>query len=193
VIDFAFRGDTVYVAGRQSGLFISDDGGISWRTVRTFRDRRRPDRFVRPNVDVVSVATTRTGLWVGTDDGLLQSMDGGRTWEVFRADVPPHPTAPSESVPDVATYAYPNPFSPAADRLIRIRFELQDNDDPEIRIYDFGMNLVRRLPVEVFSTGEVEVAWDGTDEDGLRVANGAYFYAVRTDGETEWGKILVLE
>ncbi len=193
VIDFAFRGDTVYAAGRESGLFLSGDGGVTWTSVRRFRDRTRPDRLVRENADVYAVATTPGALWVGTSDGLLRSRDGGLTWDVYRTDVPLRPAAPSEDAPETPTYAYPNPFSPAADRFVRIRFAARRDDRPEVRIYDFANNLVRSLRPTVYADGETEAAWDGRSDDGLRAANGAYLYAVRTAAGTVWGKILVLE
>lgn len=193
VIDFAFAGQTVYVAARASGLFISDDGGLSWRSVRDFRDATRPGHVTRPDVDVLSVATTRDALWVGTNDGLFKSTDGGQTWRVYRADVPLHPSQPSAEVPDVDTYAYPNPFSPPSNRIVRIRYELPSLTRVTVRIFDFGMNLVRDLVDENQQQGVREVAWDGTDRRGLRVANGTYFYAVSTGDHTAWGKILVLE
>jgi hypothetical protein len=161
--------------------------------VRDFRDEAQPDRLVRPDVSVFSVATTRDALWVGTGDGLLRSTDDGFTWQLFRVEVPLHPDEPSDAVPDVETFAYPNPFSPAVNRFTRIRYELARADDVDIRIFDFGMNLVRRLIDESQSEGIREVTWDGTDDGGLRVANGPYFYAVRSGGDTFWGKILIIE
>ena len=95
--------------------------------------------------------------------------------------------------PRTDTFAYPNPFSPAAGTFTRIRYELDAAANVDIRIFDFGMNLVRRLVDENQSAGIREVTWNGTDEDGLRVANGPYFYQVRTGGDTFWGKILVIE
>ncbi len=196
VYDFAFRGETVYAAG-ESGLFISDDGGASWRTVRDFFDPTQPDRTFRPGARVFSVATTREALWVGTEDGLFRSTDGGQTWRVFRAEVPLDPeglppVVPRERVPRVEAYAYPNPFSPSSDRFVRIRYRLEAPRRVEIRIFDFGMNLVRRLADDLQNEGEREVSWDGTDDDGARVPNGTYFYAVEAGGETFWGKVLVI-
>ncbi len=193
VIDFAFRGETVYVAGRESGLFITEDGGLTWRTVTDFRDRLDPSRVVRPGVDVLSVATTDDALWVGTDDGLLRSTDDGLTWTLFRVEVPLHPATPSAAIPDVSSFAYPNPFSPASDRFVRIRYELREATSVNLRVFDFGMNLVRDLDGAGQQPGTREIIWDGTDGDGLRVANGVYFYTLRTGTETVWGKILIVE
>ena len=100
---------------------------------------------------------------------------------------------PPENVPRVEAYAYPNPFSPSVDRFVRIRYKLERDEQVEIRIFDFAMNLVRSLTDERQTGGEREVSWDGTDNNGARVANGAYFYAVEAGGETFWGKVLVLE
>ena len=197
VYDFAFRGEIVYVAG-DNGLFISDDGGKTWRTVRDFFDPTQPDRTFRPGARVFSVAVTSEALWVGTEDGLFKSPDFGLTWRVFRAEVPlgPEglpPVVPTSRVPRVEAYAYPNPFSPSVDRFVRIRYKLDGEEQVEIRVFDFGMNLVRDLSQERQQGGEREVSWDGTDNAGARVANGVYFYAVEAGGETFWGKVLVLE
>ena len=190
VYDFAFEGaDRIYAAA-ESGLMISADGGTTWRTVRRFRDASNPDRIMRPDLNVFAVATTTDAVWVGTSEGLMKSTDGGDTWQIFRTDVPLHPDEPSEAVPDVDTYAYPNPFSPLGDRFVRIVFESGDGGAEEIRILDFRMNLVRTLSADSGGPGAREIAWDGTDSDGFRVANGVYFYSV---GGGAWGKIHVLE
>ncbi len=191
IFDFAFDENRVYAAGEQ-GLFISTDDGRTWNTTRDFRDPARPDVVVRPDVEVFAVATTSDAVWVGTSDGLFRSEDGGVSWQAFRTDVPVRPEQPSNVAPRVEAYAYPNPFSPAADRLVRFRFEAEQGG-VEIRIFDFGMNLVRTLRGADLGAGERELAWDGTDDDGLRVPNGPYFYAVEVGGDEAWGKLLVLE
>ncbi|MEM8489061.1 MAG: FlgD immunoglobulin-like domain containing protein [Bacteroidota bacterium] len=193
VFDFAFKGDTVYVAG-ENGLFITKDGGDSWRTVRDFFDPTQPDRFVPPDVEVNSVAVTANGdLWVGTTDGLFKSSDNAETWRIFRVEVPVNTDNPTDAIPDVASFAYPNPFSPFADRLTRIRYELSDQRDVRVRIFDFGMNLVRDLHENGAGAGVRETVWDGRDKNGLRVANGPYFYVVEAGSDAFRGKILVIE
>ncbi len=174
---------TVYAAG-DDGLFLSEDEGQTWRSVRAFRER--DGRFVSRDARAFAVATTPDALWVGTGDGLVKSTDGGETWRVFRVDVPTNPAEPSDRTPEVEAYAYPNPFSPSADTVVRIRY---DRATARIRIFDFGMNLVRTFDAAT----PTEQAWDGFDDAGNRVANGVYFYEVEAGGEALRGKILVLE
>ena len=191
--DFAFLDEKVFVAG-ESGLFISDDGGRSWTTVRDFFDPTQPDRVVPLDVEVLSVETTNNGdLWVGTTDGVFKSTDEGNTWRVFRVEVPPNPENPTESIPDAEVFAYPNPFSPFIDQFTRIRFELEDTRDVTIQIFDYGMNLIRELDESSLAAGVRETLWDGKDSGGLRVANGTYFYLVDTGRRSFRGKILVIE
>lgn len=187
--DFAFHGNTVYAAARSRGLFLSNDGGANWQQITSF-----PGAAPEIEIDVLSVATTTDYLWVGTDQGLFRGSFEGTGWTVFRTDVPLHPATPSGNVPDVRTFAYPNPFSPSSDGILRIKFE-GTSDRADVVIYDFGMNLVRRLGSgDATQVGEnVEVVWDGRDDNGRQVANGPYFYAARGGARTVWGKILVLE
>ncbi len=100
---------------------------------------------------------------------------------------------PADMVPRVQTYAYPNPFSLSADRLVRIRYQLESSGSVTVRIFDFAMNLVRTLSASAQQRGEHDISWNGIDSRGTRVANGSYFYAIEIGRETVWGKVLVLE
>jgi len=191
--DFAFDDGRVWVAGRESGLFYSDDDGRTWETIRDFPLASPSDSRIKIGSDVLSVEAQNGAIWVGTNDGLLRSDDGGDTWRTFRVEVPLHPETASELVPDVDTFAYPNPFSPIVDQFVRIRFELPTAASVDVRIYDFRMNELRRLPVESRDAGVQEFVWDGTNGDGTRLANGTYFYSVKGGGKKVWGKILLVE
>lgn len=191
VYDFAFRGERVYAAS-DDALFFSDDGGSTWNSITAFppADENTPD--LPRDLELRAVATTPSALWLGTTDGLLRSTDEGRTWQVFRTSAPVNPETPTDAAPDVPTYAYPNPFSPAADDIVRIRYETESATSVEINIYDFAMNPVRTLRDDVGS-GQVESTWNGSDDNGLRLPNGPYFYTVDTGSGTVRGKILLVE
>ncbi|MEM6327762.1 MAG: FlgD immunoglobulin-like domain containing protein, partial [Bacteroidota bacterium] len=181
------------------GLFISDDGGRVWRTVQVFRGPNGAPLPLRPGSSVFAVQVTDDGtLWIGTGDGLLASTDGGTSWTLFRASVPTTPPGDldddlEEEVPEVETYAYPNPFSPRADRLVRIRYEGDAAGSVRVRIFDFAMRLIAELDEGDRGSGPNEVLWTGLADDGTRVANGPYLYVVDAGGQQVSGKILVLD
>lgn len=192
IYDFAFGAGAVWAAGDE-GLFLTRDGGRTWTSVRTFVDRDDPGRFVRFGASVYSVDFDGRALWVGTEDGLARSTDWGGTWSVFRVDVPLRPTVDDARAPRVDTFAYPNPFSPSVDRVVRIKFDAVRSGTVGVRIFDSSYNLVRRLE-ERRDVGMGEIAWDGTDDRGARVANGVVFYEVSgVVGASARGKILVIE
>ncbi len=194
---FAFHGAKAYVAGRADGLFLTDDALSDlttsppvWRAVRTFRDAAGVPLALRDDAPVIDVAVAPTGLWAGTPDGLLQSTDNGLSWTLFRAS--PAPGLSRDSVA-VDVYAYPNPFRPGTQQLLRIRFDQPAPADVTVRVYDVSMRVVRTLEAPARPAGPVEVLWDGRTDGGLRVANGAYIYTVEAGGERLSGRILVFE
>jgi len=204
--DFAFRGDTVYAAGRR-GVFISEGGPATagdsvryeWRLENDFDGAGLPEAAVANRRPVFAVAATEAALWAGTEDGLLRSTDGGDTWEAFRTRVPTDPDEPTEAVPQTETYAYPNPFSPVAAPagVVRIVAEAEEGGGTAtVQLYDFAMRAVRELTADCDASGRCVAAWDGTGAGGARVANGVYFYEIDlpdSGDEAPRGKIMVLE
>jgi flagellar hook assembly protein FlgD len=60
----------------------------------------------------------------------------------------------------------------------------------EVTVYDYGMNRVWSTSQRK-SAGQQETVWDGTDDRGLRVPTGTYFYQVEFGDTTAQGKILL--
>lgn len=201
VNDLAARPGRVYAAA-ETGLFVSGDQGTTWRSIEEV-PLEDEDQVLPGGITARAVAVTSSALWVGTTEGLLRldraeeprllPDDPGApapTWQLFRVEVPVNPRVPTEQVPDVATYAYPNPFIPPRDRVVRIVYEVPEPQTVEVKIYDFGMNLVRTLR-EQEPAGQQEMVWDGTDEAGLRLPTGTYLYTVELSGTTVRGKIVL--
>lgn len=186
VYDLAFDDAHAYAASAD-GLYISGDDGATWRVVRTFRAPDGRPLALDPSPATFAVATTPGTLWLGRDDGLLKSTDAGQTWTLFRASV-----APADTARAVEVYAYPNPFDPRGGD-VRIRLDLGSPSDVTVRVFDYGMNLVRTIEAPARPAGPTEVAWDGLSEGGLRVANGAYVYVVEAEGQQRSGRILVIQ
>lgn len=191
--DIGFFGNSIYAAG-ESDLYISHDNGQTWEQqtgIHSANARLKSDASFR------AVATAGNRVYIGTSDGLISTDDGGRRWDIQRVDFPlrggnRYTGAGSR---DVTSYAYPNPYSRNQHHVARIRFEAPAGSDITVRLYDFGMNLIRtlRAPQSTTTDGVYEAEWDGLDSAGRNVANGPIFYRVETGGRVFDGKILVLD
>jgi len=105
---------------------------------------------------------------------------------------------------------YPNPFNP----LTVIGFRVQGSGDSQnltslsfgegqgegirqqkvkIDIFNIKGQKVRSLVDDSFSTGEHSVVWNGTDDNGLSVGSGVYFYQMKMDGFVETRKMVLMK
>lgn len=186
----SFKDGAIFAAG-ENGLFISTNDGDSWSK---FPQIRSANTFLKESAEFLSVSSTTDRVWVGTNDGIASTNDLGQTWEITRVDFPlSGGNAYDTNAKTVQTYAYPNPFSPTLHELTRIKYELKTNGNVNIRVFDFGMNLVREIENDIFSAGTYEAVWDGVDNSGRKVANAPYIYIIEMPDRTIDGKILVIE
>lgn len=186
--DIGFSGQTIYAAG--NSLFISPDGGASWRKVSAIRsDRDRiSDRAV-----FYTVSTGTDGVFVGSSEGLLHTTDGGITWSIERTGFPL--SGGNVYLPDAATvtgYAYPNPFSPDRHGYVRFRFQADRPGRYTLRLYDAAMDRVHEVGYDVPGPGEYEILWDGIGDRGARAHNGVYFGVVKGPGFEWTSRLLIL-
>jgi hypothetical protein len=72
---------------------------------------------------------------------------------------------------------YPNPFSYST----TIDFEIQDNKQVSLIIYDNSGSQVKILVNRKYPAGRYTITWDGTNANGMRVSRGIYFYALMVD------------
>jgi hypothetical protein len=193
VHNFAFDASSVYAAS-DNGLFTSPDGGDHWVAFPRISDPAS-DVTVYSNVVNCAAASPDHALWVGTDDGLALTRDNGFSWRVFRSFITPG------SAGEPQTYAYPNPFSPLRHNLsgeeghVRFQYRTAHPTRVTVRIYDFGMNLVRTAvrDKDVSISGDHAEVWNGKNDVGDMVANGVYFYKIEMEGEGKvWGKVMVV-
>lgn len=188
--DIGFYNGVIFATG-DDGLYISKDSGETWSSVGQIRS---PNTFIREDARYFSAAATNRRIWIGTDDGLASSADGGQSWDITRVDFPLRGgNIYQQDAPDVSAYAYPNPFSPGRHNVLRIRYEVREQNSVRIRLFDFGMNLIRNLENQTLPAGTYETSWDGFDETGRRIANGPVFYIIEEGHRKTTGKILMLD
>lgn len=84
---------------------------------------------------------------------------------------------------------YPNPFNPGT----RIVFDLKEASSVSLRIYDANGRLMRNLIEEKRESGRHEMAWDGKDDSGRKVASGVYFYRLTAGSFSETKKMVLLK
>jgi hypothetical protein len=72
----------------------------------------------------------------------------------------------------------PNPFNPTTD----IRFELPEEAEVQLSIYNIQGQLVRTLASGKYNSGFHTLTWDALDLNGLPVAGGVYIYKLQATG-----------
>ena len=84
---------------------------------------------------------------------------------------------------------YPNPFNPET----TISFQLKQDDELELSIYNIKGQKVKTLVKDHLSKGLHRVVWNGTDANEKRVSSGIYFYKIKASGATQTKKLLLLK
>ena len=89
---------------------------------------------------------------------------------------------------------YPNPFNPET----WIPFELSQDSQVAISIYDVQGQLIRQLELGVITAGRYISAdhaayWDGKTQAGEAVASGTYFYQLDAGDYLETKKMVILK
>ncbi|MBP7792042.1 MAG: S8 family serine peptidase [Candidatus Goldbacteria bacterium] len=95
---------------------------------------------------------------------------------------------------EIATYNWPNPFSPEGDIYTNITFVINEAADVKITIFDAAGDVVWKKDVSAseITPGYNYIRWDGKNLKGKTVANGTYFYVVKSQSTNGKNKILVL-
>ena len=89
---------------------------------------------------------------------------------------------------------YPNPFNPET----WIPFELSQDAEVTVSIYDVSGKVVRTLPVGlqpagIYTSREKAVYWDGKTATGETVASGVYFYHIAIGDYSETRRMVILK
>ena len=84
---------------------------------------------------------------------------------------------------------YPNPFNPETS----IRFNLSNNQNVSISVYNVKGQLVKNIANEIFNMGSHSVVWNGTDSNNKSVSSGIYFYKFATPETVQVRKMMLIK
>jgi hypothetical protein len=148
--------------------------------------------------DAIALNTVPSYHWVGA------------SWYMVNISSTPDISMPQHASPLIAVYEgilsvdddiagtpktfslknnYPNPFNP----VTNIHYELHQNTYVEITIYDILGREVKKLVSGYLVSGYHEATWNGTNDLGIPVAAGIYFYKVEAGNFTQTKKMILLK
>jgi flagellar hook assembly protein FlgD len=84
---------------------------------------------------------------------------------------------------------YPNPFNPTTE----IEFDLPVRSVVNLQIFNVLGQKVRTLVDSEMDAGYQSVMWDGSDDSGLEVSSGTYFYILNAGNKTFTRKMTMLK
>ncbi len=94
-----------------------------------------------------------------------------------------------QQVTDKLDQNRPNPFSYST----TIDFEITETKTVNMEIFDFSGKFVKTLVDGRYLQGKYSVTWDGTNESGMQVVAGIYFYVLRADNRQVSKKMIYVK
>jgi flagellar hook assembly protein FlgD len=105
-------------------------------------------------------------------------------YNYLTASVDPNPNTYSISMQN-----YPNPFNSQTN----FRYNVNENSDVSIVIYDVNGSVVKHLVNEYQTKGPRIVTWNVTADIGKTVSSGVYLYHVKIGGSVLTKKMIYLK
>lgn len=75
---------------------------------------------------------------------------------------------------------YPNPFNPET----MIVFDLPEEAKVTLEVYNLMGQSIKTLVNDKKVAGRYQILWDGSDDKGIPVASGIYFYQIKAIGKS---------
>jgi len=169
---------TVNTSPETTVLLTDSIGNPRWTSTVIF-DPYFESFFMQAGGDGIAGASPMHG-WI---DDLFFKGELGHDGETS-VDIGDNPMAPIK-----LTGAQPNPFNPAT----RIGFELADEADVRLEIFDLQGRRMRVLLNEHRSAGVGSVVWDGRDESGRPLTSGVYMVKFSGRGHVDSNKLVLLK
>jgi len=84
---------------------------------------------------------------------------------------------------------FPNPFNPVTE----IHYAISKPGKYELTVFNVLGQKIRTLVSEFHSAGNYQVRWNGTDDNGIKVGSGIYFYILKGKGVALTRKMILLK
>lgn len=123
----------------------------------------------------------------------LQSLNNDGTGHFFGPikviTVPDEPENPPSVFATCLRNSYPNPFNQST----TISYELGEEDNVEIDIFNIKGQKVRSLVSKQLAPGQYECSWNGKDEYNNSCRAGVYFYSMKTKNYSKIHKVILIK
>jgi hypothetical protein len=140
----------------------------------------------------IAVTLDATGLSEGVHAGVLTVYSTAGTPIAVPVELLVGQATPvTDAVPQSLTLApaYPNPFNP---RTV-LSFALPVAGPVQLVVHDLAGRRLAVLVDEVRAAGQHQVAWDGTDDTGRRLASGTYLARLVAGAESRTQKLVLVK
>lgn len=110
---------------------------------------------------------------------------------MFTVEGSPSSTPTSPEATNRLAQNFPNPFNP----MTTIQYSIRNRGPVRLRVYDAAGRLVRTLVREnqVPRPEGFAVFWDGTNDAGIPVSSGVYYYRLSAAGFSQAGRMVLLK
>jgi photosystem II stability/assembly factor-like uncharacterized protein len=208
VIDIDVSGQTIAVAARDSGVYLSTDNGQLWQRKKTGIENLSVSAIVLTSPIQLYAATEQNGIFVtttasaqwtaaagGLNDLRLKDLTlgpGGFLYAVSDSGAMSRTNVAVVAVGDLqpqypSTYAldqnFPNPFNPST----TIRYGLPHKSAVQLTVFNtLGQQ------VAVLQKGESEAGYHEVRFDGRNLSSGLYFYRLQAGDFVQTRRLLLL-
>ncbi len=109
----------------------------------------------------------------------------------FNLDIVTSVEPPNEAIPEdfYILQNYPNPFNPKTTIQFNIPFHVQTT----LKIYSLSGKFIKTLVSTELPGGRHTVIWNSTNENGMNVGSGIYFYIINAGNFRAVKKMLILK
>ena len=162
-----------------------------WTNFKTFNVQLEPEaKRYGPYTWLCSSSADEIDLkfWLGNNGSVIVWIDSIVVVEAPTTGICPNKGA---ATPDEFNLAqnYPNPFNP----VTKIRYNLPEQSQVAITIYDVLGREIRRLVNTTQDAGFNSIIWDGTDDAGQSVGAGLYLYRIQAGEYAKTNKMILLK